>query len=41
MFFKTIIDRPVPASIESPSEDMDEIESRDKNICWKLKGIAG
>jgi hypothetical protein len=35
------MDRPVPAAIENLTEDMDEIEKRDKNICWKIKGIAG
>jgi hypothetical protein len=35
------MDRPVPAVIDTPTEDMDEIERRDKNICWKIKGIAG
>ena len=40
-FFKTLMDRPVPAALESLTEDMDEIEKRDKIICWKIKGIAG
>jgi hypothetical protein len=35
------MDRPVPAAVDSLTEDMDEIERRDKNICWKIKGIAG
>jgi len=39
-FFKTILDRPVPAELDSFVEDMDEIENRDKNIVWKTKGIA-
>lgn len=39
-FFKTVIDRPVPAELESFNEDMDVIEERDKHIVWKTKGIA-
>lgn len=41
MFFKTVMDRPLPAELDSPCEDMGEIERRDKHICWKAKGIAG
>jgi hypothetical protein len=40
VFFKTILDRPVPAELESFVEDMNEIEERDKHIIWKTKGIA-
>lgn len=40
LFFKTVLDRPVPAELESFVEDMDEIENRDKHIVWKTKGIA-
>jgi hypothetical protein len=35
------MDRPVPPALENLTEDMEEIEKRDKNICWKVKGIAG
>jgi hypothetical protein len=35
------LDRPVPADFETLTEDMEEIEKRDKLICWKIKGIAG
>jgi importin-7 len=31
----------VPAAIETLTEDMDEIEKRDKNMYWKIKGVAG
>ncbi len=31
----------MPPALESATEDMDEIEKRDKHICWKIKGIAG
>jgi len=34
------MDRPLPAELESFTEDMDEIENRDKHIIWKVKGIA-
>jgi importin-7 len=39
-FFKHLMDRPLPAELDSMVEDMDEIERRDKHICWKTKGIA-
>lgn len=39
-FFKTLIDRLVPAELESPVEDSEIIEEREKNLVWKLKGIA-
>lgn len=34
------MDRALPAELEAPTEDMDDIEARDKNICWKTKGVA-
>lgn len=34
------MDRPLPAELESFTEDMSVIDERDKNILWKLKGIA-
>jgi hypothetical protein len=40
VFYKTIIDRPVPPELEAKTEDMHEIEERDKHIIWKTKGIA-
>ena len=39
-FFKTLMDRPMPPQLDSPVEDMNEIEKRDKHICWKTKGVA-
>ena len=39
-FFKTLLDRPVPADLESPVEDMTAIEQRDKHVVWKTKGMA-
>ena len=41
MLFKTMMDRPLPAELDSATDDMDEIERRDKHICWKTKGIVG
>jgi len=40
LFFKSLMDRPLQAELEAPTEDMDDIEVRDKNICWKTKGVA-
>lgn len=40
MFFKTIIDRPLPAELETFTEQMDQIEARDKHIQWKIKAMA-
>lgn len=34
------MDRPVPAELDSPTEDIDTIEEREKHLLWKLKGIA-
>lgn len=39
-FFKNLMDRPVPEALDSMTEDMEEIERRDKHICWKIKGVA-
>lgn len=39
-FFKNLMDRQLPSELDSPVEDMDEIERRDKHICWKTKGVA-
>ncbi|CDW76775.1 UNKNOWN [Stylonychia lemnae] len=38
--FKTLMDRPLPAELESPTEELEVIEEREKNLQWKLKGIA-
>jgi len=35
--FKVILDMPVPENLESPTEDVEEIDRRDKHIVWKLK----
>ena len=35
--FKVILDMPVPENLESPTEDVEEIDRRDKHIIWKLK----
>jgi hypothetical protein len=39
-FFKTILDYPEPESLSSFVEDMDEIDTRNKHIFWKLKAIV-
>ena len=38
--FKILLDMELPENLESPTEDIDEIVSRDKNIRWKLKAQA-
>jgi len=39
-FFKTILDMPVPDDISAATNSTEEIQSRDKNILWKIKGIC-
>jgi hypothetical protein len=39
-FFKKILDHPEPEAISSYIEDMDEIDTRNKHIFWKLKAIV-
>ena len=39
-FFKTLLDRPVPADLDSFTEDVLVLEARDKHIVWKTKGAA-
>ena len=39
-FFKQLLDSSVPPELDSPTEDMDEISTRDKNIHWKIKAIS-
>jgi len=34
---KIILDMPVPAALESPTDDIEEISQRDKSMLWKLK----
>jgi hypothetical protein len=34
------MDRPVAPELETPVEDTDIIEEREKNLHWKIKGIA-
>jgi len=38
--FKFILDLPVPAELETPTEDIDVIVVRDKAMLWKLKSQA-
>ena len=35
--FKTLLDMPVPESLDSATEDIETIAARDKHIIWKLK----
>ena len=39
-FFKAILDMDTPAEIKPQVDDVDEINKREKNIFWKLKGIT-
>lgn len=39
-FFNRLMNRPLPPTLDSITEDMDEIEKRDKSIVWKTKGMA-
>lgn len=39
-FFKAILDMECPANLSDKTEDFDEINKREKNIFWKLKGIT-
>lgn len=38
--FKTIMDKPVPPQLESPVDDTETIEEREKSYIWKIKGMA-
>ena len=40
LFFKTILDMPCPKGLQDPTSDTNVIQSRDKSIYWKIKGIA-
>ena len=35
-----MLDNPMPAELETPVEDMDEIAKRDKSVYWKIKAIS-
>ena len=39
-FFKSLLDRPMPAELENYVEEMSEVEMRDKHILWEIKGVA-
>lgn len=39
-FFKTLLDMKVPEELCSFNEDKDVIQARDKQIFWKIKGVA-
>lgn len=38
--FKIVLDMPVPAELESATEDSEEISERDRKMIWKVKGAA-
>ena len=40
-FFKAILDMETPPALQGTTDDVDEINRREKNIFWKLKGITG
>jgi len=40
LFNKQIMDMPVPESLSSFTEDLEEVERRDKHIYWKIKQAA-
>jgi hypothetical protein len=40
LFFKTILDMPIPDNLRSVTNDTEEIIARDKSIFWKIKGIT-
>ena len=37
---KMVLDMPVPAELESATEDAEEIAERDRKMIWKVKGAA-
>jgi hypothetical protein len=39
-FFKTILDRPVPSTLDSFTDDLLVLDEREKHIVWKTKGAA-
>ena len=39
-FFKTILDMECPANLSAPTQDTIEIQKRDKDIFWKIKGLT-
>lgn len=39
-FFKTILDLPAPPGLDSATTDVQEIERRDQEVFWKLKGLT-
>jgi hypothetical protein len=38
--FKNLMDRAVPGELAAATEDMEEVERRDKHVVWKVKGVA-
>lgn len=40
MFFKSLLDQPITGGLDTFSENIEEIATRDKSIQWKIKGIV-
>jgi hypothetical protein len=40
LFFKSLLDRPLPPQLESLEEEMSAIEQRERHILWRTKGLA-
>jgi hypothetical protein len=39
-FFQSVLETSLGPQFETPTEDSQQIEELDKQICWKLKGIV-
>ena len=39
-FFKSVLEKDIPQEWESPTEDVKEIQKREKLFIWKLKGVS-
>lgn len=41
VFLKTILDSPIPANLEAPTQDEDECQKREKDVLWQNKKWCG
>lgn len=39
-FFQSVLETNLGPQFETPTEDSQQIEELDKQLCWKLKGIV-
>lgn len=39
-FFQSVLETSLGPQFETPTEDSQQIDELDKQICWKLKGIV-